>query len=152
LQAEDIAGAIADFSYVVELEPDQLEARVNAISLLLDHEAAGRAQTLIDEGLRLHPDDARLRYLRGQLEAERGDEAAASHYFDLALEAEPALIAALSARAALRHERGDYTAAAADLRTAIEHDPDNPDLRYNLEIVLEAAGAAAAPHARASVS
>lgn len=136
----DIAGAIADFRYVVELEPDQIEARINAISLLLDNDAIGVARPLIDEGQRLHPDDARLRYLRAQFEVESGNEAVACRYFDLALEADPALVAALSGRAALRHESGEYADAVADLRAALKHDPDNPDLRHNLGVALEAAG------------
>lgn len=138
-EAGDTAGAIADFGYVVDLEPGQLDARINVISLLLDEGALARARPYIDEGLRLHPDEARLFHLRGQLAAQENDIEAALRDFGLALQADPGLVAALAARAALAYERGDHAAAVADLRAAADLDPANSDLQYNLGMALEAA-------------
>ena len=142
LRAElgDLAGAVTDLSCVVELEPDQLDARVNLVGLLLDTDEPAVAHVHVEEGLRLHPGDPRLLHARGLLALETGDIERALKDFDLALDADAHLMPALASRAGLAHDVGDHDAAIADLTTALEVDGDNPDLLYNRGYVHQAAG------------
>ena len=133
----DLAGAIADFERVLELEPDQLDARINVVGLLIE---AGltEADAHLAEGLLLAPADGQLLCARGGLAIEAGDAEGARRDFDLALAADGSLTAALAGRATLAYEAGDLDAAAQDLTRAIEVSED-PDLLYNRGMVYAGA-------------
>jgi Tfp pilus assembly protein PilF len=94
----------------------------------------------VDDGLRLHPGDARLTHASGLLALDNGDRHRAMADFDRALAADPRLIPALVSRATLAHENGDHTGAIADLDAALAIDQDNPDLLYNRGFVHQEAG------------
>ncbi|HEX4225705.1 MAG TPA: tetratricopeptide repeat protein [Pseudonocardiaceae bacterium] len=137
----DFAGSQADLAYVVELEPDQLDARVNLVSLLLDTgEDVDAAGEYVEAGLRLHPGEARLLHLRGLIALARDERTSARADFDRALTADPGLVAALSSRATLAYELGDYPSALTDLSRALARDGENPDLWYNRGFVHQASG------------
>lgn len=141
----DTDGAVADLTRVMELEPDQLDSRVDLVDLLLEAARLDEAGAHVQEGLLLHPGDARLLYRRGTLTLASGGAdadaaAAALADFDGALESDPAYVPALAARAGLAFDRGDQEAALSDLTRAVEAAPDDPDLLYNRGYVRQAAG------------
>jgi tetratricopeptide (TPR) repeat protein len=136
----DTDGAIDDLSRVVELEPDQLDARVNLVGLLLETDRSDGVPTLIDEGLRLHPGDARLLHVRGLIALESGDTARARRDFELALDSDPECVPALASRAGLAFDAGDVNAAIDDLTRAVEAAPDDADLWYNRGYAYQTAG------------
>jgi tetratricopeptide (TPR) repeat protein len=130
----DIGGAIADFERVLELEPDQLDARINVVDLLIEAGRLTDAAARIADGLLRSSADGQLLCTRGRLAIEAGDTTAARRDFDLALAADSGLVAALAGRATLAYEDGDLDAAADDLTRAIEVSQD-PDLLYNRGMV-----------------
>ncbi|MBC3839698.1 tetratricopeptide repeat protein [Streptacidiphilus sp. 4-A2] len=133
----DRDGAAADFSYVLDLEPDHLEGRLSLSSLLLEGGDAAGAARIAAEGVELTPDEARLHCALGLALLELDPEQA-SAAFDRALELDPELTAARVNRAVAEYQRERFHPALDDLTTALAQDPDNPDLLYNRGFVHEA--------------
>jgi tetratricopeptide (TPR) repeat protein len=129
-----------DFRYVLDLEPDYLEARVSLASLLLDAGDPHSAAVQVRAGLAITAGDARLHCTLGLALLDLTDYRGARQSFNRALELDPALSEALVNRAVAAYEEGHFAAAAADLTTALEADPGHPDLLYNRGLALEAAG------------
>lgn len=130
----DSAGAIADFERVLELEPDQIDARLNIVDLLIEAGLLTEAAAHLAEGLLRWPEDGQMLCARGRLAIETGDAEGARRDFDRALAADGSLMTALAGRATLAYEAGDLDAAADDLTRAIEVSQD-PDLLYNRGMV-----------------
>ena len=134
----DLSGAAADFGYVLDLEPDHLEGRLSLSALLLDTGDAAGAVRVAAEGIELAPDEARLHCSLGLALLELDQPERASAAFDRALELDPELTAARVNRAVADYQRGRFGPALNDLTTALQRDPDNPDLLYNRGFVHEA--------------
>lgn len=139
LERGDIEPALAGLSYVIELEPTFTDAYVNRAGIYL---AAGELDAAVEDafaGLREDPGNAHLHAVLGQVHAERGEVEAARRAFDLALDADSTLVAALSGRATLAYEQGAIDDAIADLRRAVELSPEDAGLRYNRAFVYQQA-------------
>jgi tetratricopeptide (TPR) repeat protein len=67
-----VDGVLADYGYVLELDPDHLDALINRAALLCELEEHDAARRDVDAGLALAPDNAHLRCLLGRLEIEAG--------------------------------------------------------------------------------
>ena len=135
----DVEGALSDFRYVLDLEPDYLEARVTLASPPAGRgRASEAAAALALAGLAVTPDEARLHCTLGLALLSIEDNQAARQAFDRALELDPALTEAMVNRATAAYELGDFAAAMADLDTALEADAGNPDLLFNRGLVHEA--------------
>ncbi|MDP9074812.1 MAG: tetratricopeptide repeat protein [Actinomycetota bacterium] len=124
-------GALADFSYVLELDPDFVDAYVNRAGLYLEAGQVDRAHRDATDGLLRDPNNPYLLAVLGQVHAAGQEFADAKAAFDRALEADPALVAALSGRAAVAFEMGELDAALSDLDQAIGLKPSDAALRYN---------------------
>lgn len=147
----DTDGAVADLARVVELEPEQLDSRVDLVDALLEAGRLDEAWPHLDEGLLLHPRDARLLYRRGTLTLASADSdidtdtdptaatLAALADFDSAIDSDPAYVPALAARAGIAFDRGHHESALRDLTQALDATPDDPDLLYNRGFVNQAA-------------
>src|SRR5262249_5556639 len=133
-------GALADLTYLLEMEPDFTEGRVSRATLLLDAGEVDSAEADVRTGLAGRPEEPRLLCLLGRIEQERGalDEARAA--FDRALLADPACAPALVDRATLAYLCDDLDAAAADLTAALELLGDDPDVLYNRAVVYQDRG------------
>jgi tetratricopeptide (TPR) repeat protein len=136
----DTAGAIREFRRALDLEPDARESRIALVEVLLEAGAEQEALRVAEEGLGLHPEDARLLCLLGQaaLACEETDRAAEA--VDRAVAADGDLYQAFVARATLHYERGRFDDAVADLDRALAVAGDDPDLLFNRGYAHEAAG------------
>ena len=97
----DIEGALADFSYVIELEPDFVDAYANRAGLYLETGDLERAGADATAGLARDGDNPYLLAVAGQVHAARQEYAEARAAYDRALESAPDLVAAWSGRAEL---------------------------------------------------
>lgn len=128
----DTAGAIADLEYVLELEPDLLDPRVNLASLYQESDDVAAAERHVEAGLGMHPRDARLLCLRGQLALAKGLTEQARADFSLALESDADLVAALCGRAEVAYGAGQYAESISDLTRGVEAARDEPELLAEL--------------------
>lgn len=131
----DVDGSLADLTETLALEPHNVDACVNRAELLM--EAGRHVEAAVDVDTGLEADDARaeLHVLRGHLSAEE-DATRARTAYDRALELDPELLGALTARAELAYGQGDLTAALADLDRAAGTRPDDPAVLFNRAVVL----------------
>jgi tetratricopeptide (TPR) repeat protein len=136
----DTDGALADFSYVLDLDPDFVDAYVNRASIHLDAGDIDAAYEDARTGLRHDPDNPYLHTIVGQVHAAREEFVEAQAAYDRALAADPAMVTALSGRAALAYEMGEVAAAIADLERALAVNPDDPALRFNRAFAYQSDG------------
>src|SRR6185503_3713520 len=92
----DLDTALAEFSYVIELEPTMLDAYLSRAALLLETGDGAGAANDVAAGLALQPDNPRLQCLSGLVALEQDDPAAARAAFDLAIELDPGMAEALA--------------------------------------------------------
>ena len=128
----DTDGALADFSYVLELG-SRLRRRLREPGLHLPGLPAisTRRTTTPWPGLARDPDNPYLHVVMGQVHAAREEFAEAKAAFDRAVAADPAMVSALSGRASLAFEMGEIGSAIADLDQALAVSPDDAALRFN---------------------
>ena len=131
----DFDGALTDLTETIALEPGNVDAYVNRAELLLEAGRTAAAAADVDAGLAADDARAELYVLRGQLAAEH-DPAAARGAYDRALDLDPGLLGALTARAELSYTEGDLEAALADLDRAAADHPDDPAVLFNRAVVL----------------
>ncbi|MCK2212699.1 tetratricopeptide repeat protein [Actinomadura sp. ATCC 31491] len=137
--AGDLAGARADLDHTLELDPDFAPAYVNRAGI---HAATGAyvlARKDVEAGLAAAPRDPHLLCVLGQVEQAEGRPGEARAAYDLALEADPGLVAAWAGRAELAHAHGDHDAALADLGRALALE-ESAELLFNRSVVYRAAG------------
>src|SRR5262249_52667573 len=141
LRAEmgDVDGAIADFSRVLDLDPDNVDAYVNRAGLRCDLGENEAAWADVDAGLELDPEHAHLQCLRGRrlADAERLPEAIEA--LTRAVRADEGLAEAWAWRGAVAHQLGHAEAALADLDRAVAV-ADTPAYRFNRAAVRQQSG------------
>ncbi len=76
-------------------------------------------------------------YLRGQLEAERGELDKAVATLSHAIDKNPSMALAIEARADLYKKKGDYEKAALDYRSAVTLEPRSFDANYGLALMYQ---------------
>ncbi|MEV0647296.1 tetratricopeptide repeat protein [Phytomonospora sp. NPDC050363] len=138
----DVDGSLADLTETLALEPHNVDACVNRAELLMERGRYDEAATDVETGLATDEARAELHVLRGHLNAET-DPAAARRAYDRALEIDPDLVGALTARAELSYGEGILGAALADLDRAAELHPEDPAVLFNRAVVLLDLGLAA---------
>ena len=136
----DAAGAIEDFGWVLEMEPDHLDARIGHAELLIEVEELERAAADLVEGLARHPASAELHALAGLAALLTGEDRQARECLDRALALEPELAAARAHRGVLASRRGEHELAVTDLTAALTLLGDDPDLRYQRALAHLALG------------
>ena len=115
----DYAGAIADYTMTIRLQPDLADAYCNrgcAKGALGQHLAAIAD---FDTAIRLQPDLADAYYNRGIVKANLGQYLAAISDYDTAIKLKPDDAEAYNNRGGAKCELGQYLAAIADYDTAI---------------------------------
>lgn len=95
------------------------------------------AVATFDRGLRLEPDNAKLRHEKGIALLQMGSAAQAEAEFTLGIEAEPGRWDNWSQRGATRFQMGRLSEAEADLVHALELNPNNELAHYNLGYLRE---------------
>jgi len=116
----DVAGAMADFTKAVELEPQMgLAYYSRAKARTAQGDQAG-AMADFTKAVELEPKLVNGYYLRGLLRAQQNDVAGAMADFTKAVLLDPDDALAFSQRGLLRAQQGDRPGAIQDLRQALE--------------------------------
>lgn len=137
--AGDLDGALADFGYVLEIDPGYVDAYINRVSILMETGHLAAARRDVTAGLAVAPDDPYLLCQLARLELEEGQHDGARAAADAAVAAGAAIAEAWATRAAVVFETGDLGLALADLTRAIELAP-NPALLFNRAVAHQALG------------
>jgi tetratricopeptide (TPR) repeat protein len=117
----DEAGALVEARRAVAAAPGSSSAHVLVGSLLVKVDATA-AEKSFDEAIRLAPDNAEARAMRGQLRASQGRRAEALVDMDRAVELAPRHTAYRGMRGLLRRDGGDDDGAIADFREVVRID------------------------------
>jgi tetratricopeptide (TPR) repeat protein len=119
----DFTGAIADFSRVIQLQPDFAAAYSNRALAHVQVENYEAALADIDQVLELDPNPEAYNH-RGIIQAQMGDTQAAIADFTQALDLAPAYTEALYNRGMAYYTQANYPAAIADFTQALETSPN----------------------------
>src|SRR5574337_1241491 len=116
----DVAGAIADFTKAVELEPALVEGYyLRGLLRVKQNDVAG-ALADFTKAVELDPEFASAVKQRGLLRVKQNDVAGAIADFTKVVELDPTDALAFSQRGLLRARQGDRPGAIQDLRQALE--------------------------------
>ena len=127
----EYVGAIANYTKVIQLEPDNANAYYNrglAKSLLKRYI---HAIPDYDRAIRLKPDFAKAYVNRGIMKANLGQQFAAIADYDIAIRLKPDDADAYYNRGVAKFRLERYIAAIADYDIAIRLKPDDADAYYN---------------------
>ena len=110
----DVRQALGSYLAAIELNPDYTPARAAAGRVWIFGGMAARAMTVIEPGLKRHPDDPQLLAVRGAARAQLKDMSGALADAERAVKFAPNDESAVALLAALYRQQGD-TARAVDL-------------------------------------
>ena len=132
--------AADDYRRVIELDPDNEEARLRLGTQLLQAHKPTEALSHLEYLRKALPDDPRVlvRVAQCRVDMGRADEARA--ILDGVLARWPHFPDALAARGALAKQDGQPDRAEGWLREAVARDPSAREARYHLYLCLEAEG------------
>lgn len=123
-----LAEALADYSAVIEVDPNFHDHYFNRGNVLRRLGRNGEAIEDYERALRLSPPIPEAYYNRGDARLELGDVDGALADFDRVLDLEPEHVEARLNRASLRCDTGDVEGAWADLRAGLAIAPENAHL------------------------
>ena len=127
----DFKAAIADFSAVLAIDPNDFEALSDRG---LAYQASGDATRALaddDKAIAINPKFAFAYFNRGIVEDSKGDVAKARQDYDEAIRLKPEYPAFYKNRGLLRQRQGDIAGAIADASTAIGINDTDPDVYIN---------------------
>ena len=127
----DYVGAIANYTKVIRLQPDALDAYINRGSAKAELGQHFAAITDYDSAIRLKPDYAEAYINRGVAKANLGQHFAAVTDYDSAIRLKPDAAEAYINRGSAKAELGQHFAAIQDFDTAIRLVSDNALAYYN---------------------
>jgi tetratricopeptide (TPR) repeat protein len=123
--------AISDFSQVLALSPDRLEALMRRGDAYGQMGNFGPALADLDRAVALAPENAEVHVYRGLANSRRGDTPSALADYTAALARDPQNVDALVNRAAIYSTAGDQPSAIRDLDAAIAVKISDPLAFYN---------------------
>lgn len=123
MEEDDPAGAIADLSRALELQPDLGAAFQNRGLLRIKNGDAAKGLADLDQAVRLLPEDASCFFLRAQAKADLGDANGAIADLDRSISLDPKNALSRDLRGNLRMARKDFAGAIEDFDEAIASDP-----------------------------
>jgi tetratricopeptide (TPR) repeat protein len=126
-QRNDYNGAIAAYSQIIKLRPNDEPILVDRGNAYNDKKDYDHAIADFTEALRLKSGDAMAHNNRGTSHLARRDYAAALADFDAAVKINPDYLEALGNRAMTYDARRDLTHAIADYSAILKAQPQDPD-------------------------
>jgi predicted Zn-dependent protease len=135
-----VSDAAASYARVVELDPDNEDARLRLSTVLLETNRGGEAYPHLEYLRRAVPDDPRVLVRLAQCRLAMGQTDEGRRLLDGVLASNPHYPDALAARGKLAMEDGDMAAAEGWLREAVARDPGANETRYHLYRCLVALG------------
>jgi tetratricopeptide (TPR) repeat protein len=124
--------AVSAYQAVLQDHPEHLASRIALARLYLLSGNTDRADNLVDEALRRHPDNADVLALRGGIHARRGDMKAALADGQAALVRDPGNVEAVALLALLHTRQGQVDQSIALLDQALKRNPKNVSIRLLL--------------------
>jgi tetratricopeptide (TPR) repeat protein len=128
--------ALAEFDYVISLDPSYPEHRFDRANLLLKLGRYDEAVAGYQDAMRLTPPFPELYFNRGTALAAAGDPDGAMRDFRYVLELEPDFTDARVSLASLLLDREDPQGALAETRAGLDVTPDEARLHCTLGLVL----------------
>ncbi|MBK7394479.1 MAG: tetratricopeptide repeat protein [Chloracidobacterium sp.] len=139
-EAGDQAGAIADYTKVIELAPGDYSAYSNrALAKKKSGDTTG-AMADYNSSISIKPDYSYALRGRGNLREAQGDNVGAMADFNKVLAANPKDGFTYFDRGSLRNTLKDYPGAVSDFTNAILYNPSENESYYNRAIALKASG------------
>ncbi|HTV50585.1 MAG TPA: tetratricopeptide repeat protein [Steroidobacteraceae bacterium] len=132
--------AVGLYQSVLELDPDNLEARTQLARLYVLGGAANQALGILAPGLAKHPGDAALLTVRAGAEAQLNELTQAQTDVDRALRLAPTHEDAVALRAGLYRKANDAADAIALLESTLRRIPSSVGLRQVLADVYAESG------------
>jgi tetratricopeptide (TPR) repeat protein len=132
--------ALADYRKVVEVDPQEDEARLKAAELFLGLHQLQEASTHFTELLNRHPDQGEALFGLARCRAEQGDTAGAMKLLDRLLSLHPEHAGALAERGKITLEAGSAQDAEQWLRKAARLAPFEREIIYTLSRCLTVNG------------
>jgi cellulose synthase operon protein C len=126
----DFAGARRAYGTVLQIAPDDVDARINLVRVAMRADDRGASELLLAQALHLAPEHPTLLGLRGDLAFQRGAYTDAVGDYRRQLEAAPDSVAARLALAQALIAAGDYAAADAVLEEFLAERPGNGLANY----------------------
>ncbi|MBI4617974.1 MAG: tetratricopeptide repeat protein [Planctomycetes bacterium] len=136
----DLAGAIADYTREIELDPITAAAYSDRGIALYDRGDLAGAIADYTRAIELDPSNALGYSNRGAARKGQGDLAGAIADFTRAIELDPNFTTAYDNRGAVRRGQGDLAGAIADFTHAIELDPNYAGAYFNRGIARKGRG------------
>lgn len=132
--------AVSFYQAAIDVDPDNVKARVNLSRLLMFGGLTDRALQVIEAGLAKHPDQPDLLAFRASARAQRNDESGAIADAEHALRVARDNEEAIAVRAALYRRKGDFSSAKSLVEGAVASTPDSAPLREMLADLCEVSG------------
>jgi tetratricopeptide (TPR) repeat protein len=134
--------ALDAYRRAIVLDPSDENNYLDFASLCLDHHGFDDAMKVIASGLHVHPDSARLIFMRGVIEASQDKFDLSEKDFQQAALLNPQHDVGAVGLSTLYLERGNSAEALKVTRAQLGHKPDDPNLLYLLGEGLISSGAA----------
>jgi Flp pilus assembly protein TadD len=138
----DTRSALNAYRRAIALDPSDENNYLDFASLCLDHHAFDDGIKVLASGLAVHPDSARLIFMRGVIEASQDNFDSAEKDFQQAALLNPQHDVGAVGLGTLYLERGNSAEALKVTRAQLAKKPDDPSLLYLLGEGLIASGAA----------
>jgi predicted Zn-dependent protease len=136
------AKAIGTYQRLLEIDPGHDVARLRLAKVLLEYLIYPQAAPHLEHLLRRQPENLLVVVMLAQCRRGQGRDAEAEQLLDNLLACRPDFGVALAERGRLALERGQPDRAAAWLGAALEQQPGNYEVRYQLMQCLEQLGKA----------
>ena len=124
----DVTAALRDYASALEFDENNPSALLGRAAILVNSGQLDAAEPLATRALNAN-NSSRANELLGQVALRRGQYPEAIGFFDAALEHEPRLATAMSARARAKQRAGDLDGAAEDFNRAIQVNGNLADAR-----------------------
>lgn len=139
LHCHDYIKALEYLEIALEMQPDNVEFRKNAIIMAEHIKLADKVHYHLTEGLRIAPNNLELLLLKANIERTQGNFQKAKELLEEILNQDPGLINAYISLSLTLLESGNPHASIVCSELALSHAPDSPDIHHMLAIAYIAA-------------
>jgi putative PEP-CTERM system TPR-repeat lipoprotein len=133
-------GALATYRKVVELDPENISARLNVVSIHLEASDLDAARQELAQAQALAPTDPMAKYMEGLIEFRGGNYLAAQAALQQALKDAPDHAPSILLAGMTAYALGSYATAQTHLIRAVKRAPANVDLRKLLALSFARGG------------
>jgi Flp pilus assembly protein TadD len=136
LRLGDSAAAVERFEQALALRPGEARARLGLAAGRYAQGRTAEALVHVEDLLNENGDNAEALGMKSLLVWREGDLRQAARLLDRALRLAPEDVRLRNYRGIIAFERHEYEDALDDLEMAVELDPEDPESRFNLAVLL----------------